>query len=83
MYYFLYRFDDMFCDFCLQVKENITPIGSKITIISTSCLVFYDHIRQVGDVCFSQVFRENGSFNLLLNSNVTVRPILFSTFLID
>ncbi|KAG6690535.1 hypothetical protein I3842_10G020400 [Carya illinoinensis] len=52
MYYFLYGFDDMFCDFCLQGKENITPIRSKIT----------DHMRQAGDVCFSQVFRENGRF---------------------
>ncbi|XP_042959825.1 putative RING-H2 finger protein ATL71 [Carya illinoinensis] len=28
----------MICDFCLQKKENITPIGLKIVVISTPCL---------------------------------------------
>ncbi|KAG2708732.1 hypothetical protein I3760_05G206700 [Carya illinoinensis] len=32
--------DLMICDFCLQKKENITPIGSKMVVISTLCLFF-------------------------------------------
>ncbi|KAG2670001.1 hypothetical protein I3843_14G062800 [Carya illinoinensis] len=30
--------DLMICDFCLYKKENITPIGLKIVVISTPCL---------------------------------------------
>ncbi|KAG6712501.1 hypothetical protein I3842_05G106600 [Carya illinoinensis] len=51
MYYFLYGFDDMFCDFCLQGKENITPIAQRSQITCDKLGMFVSpksSVRMVG-----------------------------------
>ncbi|KAG2697351.1 hypothetical protein I3760_07G101700 [Carya illinoinensis] len=63
--------DLMICDFCLQKKENITPIGLKIAVISTPCLFAFQLLTHCDKQIIGNYVHDEGIIGEISLSSAT------------